>query len=205
MNLKESFRYQTYLDTIMHDASNSINNRNHSLIVTKNHLRNKANPEAENMTEEVDNGVFFKNDDVVKFMQLLVSEKDRLSRAIGAAKASCEIDIDAAIETNKFRQLLRRSIDGMLQFVAANRIECGTDRKFNVEGNQIPYTYDVEVEYIEGYNRDEAKTVAKEIIGEADNVSREIDLALINTVVLYEPPFDIHDSFEDAMTIFLAK
>ena len=104
MNLKESFRYQNFLENMLAYAGNSLTDREHSLTITKNHLRKKANAEAEDMMETVDVGEFFKNDDVLKFMTMLVEERSKLTNAIGKAKASIGFDLDAAIETNKFRQ-----------------------------------------------------------------------------------------------------
>lgn len=205
MNLKESFRYQKFLDSMMSNASASIQSREHSMKLTKTHLRNKANPEAEDKVEEVDYGVFFANDDVLAFMQFLVGEKNALTCAIGKAKASCGLDIDAAVETNKYRQTVHNATRRMLGYVAANRVERGTDYKFNVEGNQVQYTYDVEVEFAENYNRESARQLMRTMISESDDVSRSIDTAMINTVVDYDAPFDVNDSFDDAMAAFLAN
>ena len=41
-------------------------------------------------------------------------------------------------------------------------------------------------------------------MSKADKVSAEIDAALINTQVEYEPPFNVNDSFDDVMEEFLA-
>lgn len=145
MNLKESFRYQNFLENMLAYAGNSLTDREHSLTITKNHLRKKANAEAEDMMETVDVGEFFKNDDVLKFMTMLVEERSKLTNAIGKAKASIGFDLDAAIETNKFRQTVANRVKTMLRFTASKRTERGTDYKFNVEGNQTQYYYDIEV------------------------------------------------------------
>lgn len=104
MNLKESFRYQNFLENMLACSGNSLTDREHSLAITKNHLRKKANAEAEDVVETVDYGEFFHNDDVLRFMSRLVEEREKLTNAIGKAKASIGFDLDAAIETNKFRQ-----------------------------------------------------------------------------------------------------
>lgn len=205
MNLKESFRYQKFLDGLMQAAQNSITDRSHALKVTKTHLRSKTNPAAEDKTEEIDAGEFHANDDVLTFMQFLIEQKSVLSCAIGKAKASCGFDIDAAVETNKYRQSLRNAVTAMLHNTASKRIERGSDYKFNVEGNQTPYTYDVEVEYAEAFDRENAKAIVKTVISKADDVSREIDMALINTAVEYDAPFDVNDSFDDAILMYLSK
>ena len=82
MNLKESFRYQNFLDMMMRAASASIQQRDHCLKVTKTHLRSKANPDASDVTETVEGEVFFANDDVVAFMAWLVKEREKLTTAI---------------------------------------------------------------------------------------------------------------------------
>lgn len=205
MNLKESFRYQNFLENMLAYAGNSLTDREHSLTITKNHLRKKANAEAEDMMETVDVGEFFKNDDVLKFMTMLVEERSNLTNAIGKAKASIGFDLDAAIETNKFRQTVANRVKTMLRFTASKRTERGTDYKFNVEGNQTQYYYDIEVKANEAFDRSVAKDTMRKLILEADKVSAEIDSAMINTMVEYDAPFNVNDSFEDVMTDFLSK
>lgn len=205
MNLKESFRYQNFLENMMAEAGSSLTSREHSLTVTKKHLRKKSNHEAQDMVETVDVGEFYMNDDVLSFMLLLVDERKKLTDAIGRAKASVGFDIDAAVETNKFRQTVAARTKAMLRFVPSKRIEQGRDYKFNVEGNQTPYLYEIEVETTEAFDRGRAKSVVREIMLQADKASAEIDSALINTQVEYEPPFNVNDSFDDVMEEFLAK
>ena len=92
---------------MMRAATNSVMNREHCLTVTKTHLRNKANPDAENIVETVEVEKFYSNDDVLRFMEWLVNEKAVLTQAISKAKAAIALDLDTAIETNKFRQQVR--------------------------------------------------------------------------------------------------
>lgn len=204
MNLKESFRYQNFLESMMGFAGESITNREHSLTVTKKHLRSKANSDAEDMEEAVNFGEFYKNDDVISFMFFLVKEKEKLTTAIGLAKATIGFDLDAAVETNKFRQTLMGRAKMMLRYVSAKKMERGTDYKFNAEGNQNQYFYDIEVEYTEAFDREAAKRLVKEIATEADKTSAALDSAMINTQVDYTAPFNVNDSFDDVMEEFLA-
>lgn len=203
MNLKESFRYQNFLDCLMREATYSVQNRNHCLITTKKHLRSKANPDATDIEETVDVGEFYSNDTVLKFMQWLVEERNKLSNAIGEAKTSLDFDLDAAVATNKFRQTVSVSIRSMLRdTVPAKKVEQGRDYKFNLEGNQVPYVYDVETVSEAAYDTANAKEVMRSIIAEADKVSAMIDAAMINTIVDYDPKFDVNDEFNDVMERF---
>lgn len=204
MNLKESFRYQKFLENMMRSANMSIQSREHCLKTTKTHLRSKANPDAENLTEVVEcESAFSPNDDVIAFMVWLVDEREKLTTAIGKAKASVGFDIDAAVETNKFRQLLSSSVKGMLRYSPSKRVEQGRDYKFNVEGNQTPYVYDIEVVTEEAYDSIVSKKVMRDMISAADKTSAEIDAAMINTVVEYEPVYDVNESFDDVMAEFI--
>lgn len=205
MNLKESFRYQNFLDSLLRCATSSVSNRDHCLTVTKTHLRNKANPEVADVTETVEVEKFFKNDDVLSFMKLLVEEKLLLTQKISEAKASIsEIDLDAAIESNKFRQQVSNAVRIMMRYTPRKTVEQGRDYKFNIEGNQTAYYYDIEVESVEAYDKDSAKELMRNMIATADKNSTLIDAALINTTVDYEPKFDVNDSFEDVMESFIA-
>ena len=205
MNLKESFRYQNFLGSLLSSAVSSLTDMQHCLTTTKTHLRSKANSDAADVTETVDVGEFHKNDDVLSFMLYIIEEREKLTTAISQAKASVGFDLDAAVETNKFRQTVSRNINMMLRFKGAKRTERGTDYKFNAEGNQTPYYYDIEVVTSENFDRAKAKAAAQSIIAKADEVSATIDAALINTRVEYEAPFNVNDSFDDSMVAFLAR
>lgn len=204
MNLKESFRYQNFLENMMSSAGESIVTREHSLSVTKKHLRSKANSDAADMDETIDFGEFHKNDDVLRFMLFLVAEKEKLTTAIGKAKATIGFDLDAAVETNKFRQTLAYRTKMMLRHTSSKKMERGTDYKFNAEGNQNQYFYDIEVAYTEAFDREAAKRLIKTVSTESDKTSAAIDSAMINTQVEYTAPFNVNDAFDDVMEEFLA-
>ena len=205
MNLKESFRYQNFLDSLMRSAAASIMNREHCLKVTKTHHRNKANPEVQDIVEEVEVDAYFDNDDVIRFMLWLVEQREKLTSAITRAKAAAGIDIDAAVEANKFRQTVNSAITTMLGYKPTKRIESGRDYKFNAEGNQMPYVYEVEVVSEAAYDKEKAKQTMLAVSSESDSVSAAIDAAMINTVVEYEPTFNVNESFEDVLSAFIAE
>lgn len=205
MNLKEAFRYQSFLDDRMRAAEFSLQQNEHAFSVIRTHKRKSANPEAEDMDETVDRGDFYANDDVLRFMEYMIEQRELLSHAITVAKQSIEFDIDAAVETNKFRQRLASAVKSMLRYNPRDCEEAGSDYKFNVAGDQTRYLYKIEVHYEPAYDRDGAKAAMREHIAEADSVSSMIDLAMITTAVGYEPPFDVNESFEDCMEDFLRE
>lgn len=116
-----------------------------ALKVTKVHYKKKANPDAEDVTEEVTNEDAYDNNKLIKLAEKLVEEREAVSVAIGNAKAALDFDIDAAIETNKFRQQAASAIKYMLKAKPSVTTEHGRDYKFNVEVNQTAYCYEIEV------------------------------------------------------------
>ena len=92
----------------------------------------------------------------------------------------------------------------MLRYTPSKKVEQGRDYKFNVEGNQTPYIYDIEVVTEEAYNRTVAKKTMRDMISAADKTSADIDAAMINTVVEYVPMYDVNESFDDVMAEFMA-
>ena len=138
-------------------------------------------------------------------MLYLIDEREKLTTAVGNAKASIGFDLDAAVEANKFRQTVSRNVNMMLRHKGAKKTERGMDYKFNAEGNQTTYYYDVEVVTTEAFDRAKAKNAVRDLISKADKTSAAIDSAMINTHVEYEPPFNVNDTFEDVMAEFLAK
>lgn len=205
MNLKESFRYQKFLDSLMCEACDSLRARSHCLKTTETHLRCKANSDADDFVRVIEIEPFFANDDVLDFVSWLIEEKEKLTVAIGKAKASISFDVDAAVEANKLKHQASATIKTLLGYVPTKKITSGRDYKFNVEGNQTTYFYDIEVSEEDAYDRNKAKTLMRELVSGADTTSTNIDLAIINTRVEYEPMFDVNESFEDVMTEFLAK
>ena len=54
MNLKEAFRYQSFLNRISRYAHARLSNKNIYLNIVRNHKRNESNPEAVDVEEVVE-------------------------------------------------------------------------------------------------------------------------------------------------------
>jgi len=90
----------------------------------------------------------------------------------------------------------------MNTFTASKRAEPGRDYKFNAEGNQVSYLYDIDVTTTESYNREYSKNIVREMVSKSDEISTMIDSVMINQEVDYDPPFNVNDDFEDVMKLF---
>ena len=206
MNLKEAFHYQSFLNSLMDRATTNVGKMGGALKITKTHLKSKANPEAQDVDEVVEPDGYVPVDAYIAFMEKAIEAKQALTEAISNAKSGLTFDMDAAVESNKFRQAansaLKRAIQGNKPY---ERTERDSDYKFNAEGNQTAYYYEVKVVATEMFDRSETRTIAKRLITEANEVSAKVDLAMVNTLVDYTPVFDINDSFDDIIAEFAAE
>ena len=203
MNLKESFRYASYLETIASTASENLRIRDHALTTTKIHRKSAVDPDAKDITETVDSGDFVPNNDLIRFLQFVIAERDKLGKAITAAKNNCGFDIDNAVAVNKMRQGVAANIKRMLLFKASKTKEPCLGYRFNVAGDQTSYRYDVDVVTEENYDRKTSKAVMTAMLEESDATSAEIDRVLITTNVDFMPHFSVNDSLDDAIEAFL--
>lgn len=206
MNLKEAFHYQTFLNSLMEKATLYVGRPGQALRISKLHLKSKANPEAQNFKEIVEPEGYVPVKAYIAFMDRAIEEKQALTEAISNAKSALDFDMDAAVESNKFRQsansALKRVIQGNKPY---ERIERDSDYKFNAEGNQTSYYYEVEVVAEEMFDKHDVRAVAKNLISKANKLSAKIDSAMVNTIVDYEPVFDVNDSFDDIIAEVAAE
>ena len=202
MNLKEAFRYQKFLDRMMHSAATSIQRTDHCLLTKKEHLKSAYNQEEKDMTEVIETDPFVDNDTVIKFIIWLINEKETLSMAIGDAKRNAEIDIDAMIEGNKFRQKASMAISYMLDKKPRQHQENGIGYKFNADGEQKSYYYKIDVSEEELFDRIADKQILRDLNFESEETSAAVDSCMTNTIVNYTPVFSVNESYEDVIADF---
>lgn len=202
MNLKEAFRYQNFLASMINNARGFLYQRDHALQTIMTHKKHAANQDEEDVIEVEDNGAIESNDDVIKFMLWAIEQREQLGLAISQAKRYALTDIDAEIGANKFRQSAAESIKQMLSFEPKSGKDTGRGYKFNNDGVQAPYMYTIEVAQKELFDREFAKHTVKELMKKSDEVSAQIDYTMINTEVEYTPVFNVNSSFHDVMAEF---
>lgn len=140
MNLKEAFRYQKFLDSMMENARMMLCVRENCMTTVEKHLRSAVIPSApdEEITPEPTD--YIGSDKMLAFSLSIVEEKQKLSDAISKAKAAAGIDIDAAIEVNKMRQSLAASLRSVLANKSSKRKGTSYGYYFNeVSGSQERY------------------------------------------------------------------
>ena len=200
MNLKESYRYSNFLENLLDSAKKYLGRDDFVTTTKEDHLRSKANKDAEDelgvvVAKQID--VDFTPNQVINFIVKVVNEKEKLFTAIADAKATTEINIDNAISLNKRKQ----SIISTFQMLANRKPKeiqtTGRDYKFDINGEQKPYNYNINKITSIDYDRNTVKNLIKKYRKECDEISSKLDEIEITTQVNFTPLFDVNDSFED--------
>ena len=199
MNLKESYRYANYLDGLLSTAYTYLRNKGFVTTTVEEHLRKQSNPDVENETIEVQKpfDVEFSPNRVIDFVVKVIEEKEKLSESIAEAKSTTEINIDNAISMNKKKQGFVSVLNGIADIKPTESITTGNDYKFNNEGNQVKYFYNIKRITTIDYNRTDIKNLIKKYLKETDDISAKLDLIEITTQVDFTPTWDINEKFEE--------
>ena len=209
MNLKEAFRYQNRLQSLMDEAAFILSNEQNVTVTTETHLRKKVMPEAENeeTVQTAPSDYADRINDIVEFLRYLLQEREKLFAAIRIAKAGLDIDFDAAVSLNGTRQSLTGTLRGMADLRASERLipNGGYGYRFNTDGNQVTYKCDLRRVTTINFDRNAVRKHITELSRESDEVSARLDQALVNTSVAYDAPFDVGDTFADVFDDFVAR
>ena len=207
MNLKESYRYANYLDGLLSTSYTYLRNKGFVTTTVEEHLRKQSNPDVENETIEVQKpfDVEFKPNDVINYVIGVINEKEKLSDAIAKSKTTTEINIDNAIAANKIKHGFVSVLNGMVGIKPSETTTTGKAYKFDINGEQKPYFYEICKTTCIDYNRTDARNLIKKYLKETDDISAKLDSIEINTTVEFNPLFDVNTSFEDSVVEYVAR
>lgn len=198
MKLKEAFRYQNTLKLWIDEAEDFLTNRNNIVTIRETHKRSLVNKEDEDVVKEINNREMdVKPNVMIDFIFDLVEEKNKVSKAISDAKRNSDIDLDVSIEINKSKQRLASIYKSLSNIKATERSRTDKAYKFNVEGNQTPYIYEVDEFISIDYDRNKVRKMEKKLEKECDSTSTDIEMLQLTIEVNHTPKYDVNDSFAD--------
>ena len=208
MNLKEAFRFQNKLQSMMDEAQSILGSTANITKVQNTYLRKKVMPEAENETT-IDAPATEYSEQitlVAEFLLHLLSEREKLSVAIFQTKAGLNLPagLDGEVGLNSKRQ----EVAGLFHRMAGLRSSevlipnGGTGYRFNNEGNQVSYRCDVKRVTTINFDRNKIRKMCGDLNKKSDEVSAALDSVLVNTQVEYTVPFDVNDTFAEAFEEF---
>lgn len=207
MNLVEACKLARTIEGFKSQLGAIITNPNYSTKVTENHLLSKVDSElADKVVErESDRNYDITVEDAIKLLNLLIEKKAILSSAIESAKHDIKINVngidlayDSAIEYNKsLRDTAIYSINRLNRIKDGVATSHAVGYRFNAEGNQTQYTYDMEVKTELITDRKANKKQEKAYRKLADEISTKIDEAKLATKINVDLGIDSNDTFED--------
>lgn len=204
-SIKESFRYMNFIEKNISTLSRYLSNTSNSVTIKEYHLKARSNSDTKN--EEIDmtsertypcNIV-----DIAFLVKQLTDQKLKLSLAIEDAKKTLILDwkednknltLDSAVEYAKKSRELANNLKSLVDIKSSETKKTGNDYKFNVEGNQVQYRYNIEVKTTIDFDRNNVNDLYKKLLSKADILSTQIESAMLKECVEYIPLYDIHDS-----------
>lgn len=228
MNIKKAGEYSNFLaNSIKKLQMFALGATDYGYTVEEVHKRSIIEGK-EDETERVDHSYEYNIDpiSIANLISELIDEKAKVTQAISDAKVNNlvawdngdgNISLDTAIEYAKNLRRLAKSNDriydpcpteGLLQALSIDKSmkadRRGTGKMVNVEGNQVDFNYEVEINKKIDYNLAEAKKMYRDIIAKADKVSNAIDLLMSADIVDLNPKYDIYLSLHDIVDQFVA-
>lgn len=208
MNLKEAFRFQNKLQSMMDEAQTILGINSNITKVQNTYLRHKVMAEAEDETtvDAPSTEYSEKITELAEFLLHLLTEREKLSAAIHKAKAS--LDLTAGLDGEVSLNGKRQDIAGLFRRMTGLRNgevlipNGGTGYRFNNEGNQVSYRCDVKRVTTINFDRNKIRKMCAELSKKSDETSAALDAALVNTAVEYEAPFDVNESFAEAFEAY---
>ena len=205
MNLKESYRYANFLDTLIGRSINLLNTENFTTVKEQTHLRHKSNPNADNEIVVVPKSFAIEANtmNIIDFSMIVFAEREALHNAIAEAKKKMEINMDAALSANKRKHDFIRTLQFLSGLKSAERQISGNDYMLNAENNQVKYFYTINEVMTIDFDRNQVKGLMKRLLKETDETSNKLDALEITTEIDFTPIFDVNDTFEDLVETYV--
>ena len=214
ISLKESFRTLVYIDKTISSLTSYLSNKNNSISVIESHLKEKSNPEAQN--EELDTTTIREYSDastvdIINLVGKLIAEKTKLEISVEIAKRNILIEtkdnnnlsLDSAISNAKQSRNLAGVLNSLINIKTDEKKTVAQGFKFNINGEEVPYRYDVLVTKTISFDKNIVSDNYKQLLEKADKLSISIEKAMMEDIVEYEFPYSIHDSTADIVCKYL--
>ena len=201
ITLKKSFEVQNYLTRLLESALTILSDEDNITTTKQKHLRSKSFSEAQDEEIIVKKMVEhnYTINELIKFIDVLLGEIDKLTTAINEAKTYNGKNFDAMIAMNNKKRMVLKRYEVMYAIKPTETKTVGVANKFNANGEQVGYRYDIEAITTIDYDRNLIKKKVERLRKEINDTSDTIDAMQVNSMVYYEPVFEVGESLEDIM------
>ena len=207
MNLKDAFRAQNRLEYLMDQADAILTDSRNTMKTKVTHLRSKVMADAQDTeTEDTAPSEYAEQiNQVAAFLMEMLSQREKLSKAIQEAKSKLPLDMDSETGLNRVRQNLAYTFRSMAALKATETFlpGGGSGFRFNADGNQVTYRCDAKKVTTINFDRNKIRGMASTLGKKSDEISAQLDQCLVNAQVDYELPFDLNDSFDVVLSDYI--
>lgn len=205
ITLKKSFELQNYLKNLFDSAIDVLSYNDNITVTKQEHMRKKvlANADDEVIIKPKRHEYEFTMNTLIDFACYVQGEMAKLTSEINAAKCGSGRDLDGMIAMNNQKRKLLSRMVGMASVKARETTVKGVGVKFNEEGNQTTYSYDIKETTTIDFDRNKVKAIASRLRCELDETSTKIDKMMLNTDVSYQSIFEIGDDLEEAVMKYI--
>ena len=207
MNLKDAFRAQNRLEYLMDQADAILTDSRNTMKTKMTHLRSKVMADAQDTeTEDTAPSEYAEQiNQVAAFLMEMLSQREKLSKAIQEAKSKLPLDMDSETGLNRVRQNLAYTFRSMAALKATETFlpGGGSGFRFNADGNQVTYRCDAKKVTTINFDRNKIRGMASTLGKKSDEISAQPDQCLVNAQVDYELPFDLNDSFDVVLSDYI--
>lgn len=205
ITLKKSFELQNYLRGLLDSALNVLSYNDNITVTKQEHMRKKVLAEAddEEVIKPKRHEYGFDMNGLVDFACYIQEQMAILTTEINVAKYNSSHDLDGLIAINNQKRKLLERMVAMSAVKARETMAKGIGVKFNGEGNQTTYNYDIKETTTIDFDRNKVKAIASRLRRELDEGSTTIDKMMLETNVYYSTIFEIGDDLEEAVMKFL--
>lgn len=187
-------------DAILTDSRNTMKTK-------MTHLRSKVMADAQDTeTEDTAPSEYAEQiNQVAAFLMEMLSQREKLSKAIQEAKSKLPLDMDSETGLNRVRQNLAYTFRSMAALKATETFlpGGGSGFRFNADGNQVTYRCDAKKVTTINFDRNKIRGMASTLGKKSDEISAQLDQCLVNAQVDYELPFDLNDSFDVVLSDYI--
>jgi hypothetical protein len=201
MILKEMYQYSNFLSTTLSNCYVLLYDEELRIKGQEFHYPSRVNPEAEDKVVDLNKHKYpFTIEEVLSLCEDLLAEYCLTTKTIELAKRQMAFSVDTAITNNRKTQHFLSVLDDVIAKTKDEvREQKATGYKFDINGEQKPYIYEVEVKKERAFDVANFKALSRKLHKECDETSSLIDQVTCSSNFEFTPKFCIHDSIEDIL------
>lgn len=207
MNLKEAFRFQNKLSSLMEEVENIIRIPTNITKVQSTLQCSKVVKGTQDIVSYAVPATDYAEQitELTSFLMFLLGEKEKLYSEVQKTKATLDIDIDSETAMNAKRQEIASYFKSMNDIRSSEKLLVGegVGYTFNTDGNQVPFKCDLKKVTTINFDRNKIRAYLEKLHKISDSVSEKLDIALVTSNVAYEAPFDVNASLNDIFENFM--